>query len=177
MKTILEPAAFEVMQIASERQERFSKLDTEEKQILNNRACVKKGLYLSLLCIMLLTACSRYPAYSKASVSGDEVTIDVLSLEADVPRFFTYSSGLKNINFFVIKIDNEVFSFLDACFSCKSDLGYTFSNGHFTCKECGIKYSVSEVKNGLGSCYPIRIPGKLKDGKYYIPLVALQKPA
>ncbi len=136
----------------------------------------KRGFYLALLCIILLTACSKHTTYPKATVSGDEVTIDVLSLKPDAPRFFTYNSGNKNINFFVIKIDNEVLSFLDECVSCKSNLGYTFSHGHFTCKECGTEYSVSEVKNGIGTCSPIRIPGTLRDGKYYIPILKLQEP-
>ncbi|MGO9377031.1 MAG: Fe-S-containing protein [Dissulfurispiraceae bacterium] len=137
----------------------------------------KKGRYISLLCIILLTACSEHTPYSKAPVSGDEVSIDALSLKPDIPRFYTYNFGNKHINFFVIKIDNEVLSFFDACLSCKSRLGFTFSKGHFTCKECGTEFSVSEVKNGIGTCYPIRIPGKLRDGKYYIPILELQKSA
>ena len=103
------------------------------------------------------------------------MTIDALSLKPNVLRFFTYNNGNKNINFFVIKIDNDVISFLDACSSCKSRLGYTFGNGQFTCKECGVEYSVSEIKNGIGTCHPISIPGKLMDGKYYIPVMELQK--
>lgn len=177
MKTTLDTAAFEVMQNTSIRLKRFSKMHTVNKQILNNRAFAKKGLYLLLLCLMLLAACSKSTTYSKAPLSGEEVTIDTLSLQPDIPRFFTYSSGNRNINFFVIKIDDEILSFLDECISCKSHLGYTFSNGHFTCKECSMEYSVSEVKNGIGSCYPIRLPGKLRDGKYYIPILELQKSA
>ncbi len=138
---------------------------------------VKKGLYISLLFIIILTACSKHTPYSKAPVSGDAVTIDALSLKPDIPIFYTYNFGNKNINFFVIKIDNEVLSFFDACLSCKSRLGFTFSKGQFTCKECGTEFSVSEVKNGVGSCYPIRIPGKLQDGKYYISILELQKSA
>ncbi len=104
-----------------------------------------KGIpYLAMLCIMLLAACSKHTIYSKAPVSGEEVNIDVLSLKPDVPQFFTYDSGNENINFFVIKIDNEVLSFLDKCVSCKSKVGFTFSSGHFTCKECGTAYSVME---------------------------------
>ena len=177
MTTDNETTASEVMQNTPIRLKGFSRMHTVKKQILNNGAFAKKGLYLLLLCLMLLAACSKHTSYSTALVSGEEVTIDALSLQPDVPRFFTYSSGNTNINFFVIKIDNEVLSFLDECVSCKSHLGYTFSNGHFTCKECSMEYSVSEVKNGIGSCYPIRLPGKLQDGKYYIPILELQKSA
>jgi len=137
----------------------------------------KSRLHIVLLGIMLLAACSQPAAYSKAPVSGEDVTIDVQSLQPGIPQFFTYSSGNKNINFFVIKIDNEVLSFLDACLSCETKLGYTFSNGHFTCKECGIEYSVSEIKSGIGSCYPIRLTGTLRAGKYYISVLELKKSA
>ena len=156
-------------------QNRLSKLSTENKQILNNRALAKKGLHLLLLCIMLIASCSKPTDYTKAPVSGEDVTIDAQSLQPEVPQFFTYSAGNKNINFFVIKIDNEVLSFLDACLSCESKLGYTFSSGHFTCKECGIEYSVAEIKNGIGSCYPIRLPGNLRAGRYYISVSELKK--
>lgn len=177
MNTIHESAVFEVMPNTTMRQNLLSKLGTGKKQILNNRAFAKKGLYLLLIFIMLLAACSKPTTHSKAPVSGEDVTVDAFSLKPDTPQFFTYSSGNKNINFFVIKIDNEVLSFLDACLSCESRLGYTFSNGHFTCKECGIEYSVSEIKNGIGSCYPIRLLGRLRDGKYYISVLELRKSA
>ncbi len=159
------------------RQNRLSKVGTEKKQILDNRAFAKKGFYLLLIFILFLAACSKPTEYPKALASSEDVIIDTLSLQPDTPQFFTYSSGNKDINFFVIKIDNEVLSFLDACLSCESKLGYTFGNGHFTCKECGIEYSVSEIKNGIGSCYPIRLPGTLRAGKYYISVLELKKSA
>jgi uncharacterized membrane protein len=175
MNPIQESAVFEVMPNTTIRQNRLSKVGTEKKQILNNRALAKKGLYLLLMFILLLAACSKPTAHPKAPVLGEDVIIDTLSLQPDTPQFFTYSSGNKNINFFVIKIDNEVLSFLDACLSCESKLGYTFSNGRFTCQECGIEYSVSEIKNGIGSCYPIRLSGTLRAGKYYISVLELKK--
>jgi uncharacterized membrane protein len=177
MNTIHELAVFEGMPNTTTGHNRLSKVGTENKQILHDRAFAKKGLYLLLMFIMLLAACSKPAAYSKAPVSGEDVTIDAQSLQPGIPQFFTYSSGNRNINFFVIKIDNEVLSFLDACLSCETKLGYTFSNGHFTCKECGIEYSVSEIKSGIGSCYPIRLTGTLRAGKYYISVLELKKSA
>lgn len=178
MNILLAPASSIIVQNARLQQKGFSTMATRAGQILKNTTFINEGICLVLLSILLfLTACSKTPAYSKAPVAGDEVTVDALSLKPDVPQFFNYHSGNKNVNFFVIKIDNEVLSFLDACLSCKSNLGYSFSNGRFTCKECGTEYSVSEVKNGIGTCYPIRIPGKLRDSKYYIPISELQKPS
>ena len=177
MNRIDKLALFGGMPNTTTRKNRLSKVSTEKKQMLNNRALAKKGLHLLLLGIMLIASCSKPTAYPKAPVSGEDVTIDAQSLQPGIPQFFTYSSGNRNINFFVIKIDNEVLSFLDACLSCESKLGYTFSNGHFTCKECGIEYSVAEIKSGIGSCYPIRLPGTLRAGKYYISVSELKKSA
>jgi hypothetical protein len=117
MNTIHEQA-FEGMQNATIWQKRFSRVDTGKKQRLNNRAVAKNGLYLLLMFILLLAACSTPTAYPKAPVSGEDVIIGTLSFQPDTPQFLTYSSGNKNINLFVIKIDNEVLSFLDACLSC-----------------------------------------------------------
>ena len=126
------------------------------------------SLFASLLFIMLLSSCTKDSAYPEAQSNGTEVVIDANSLKPDAPQFFTYHSDGKEIGFFVIRIDGELFSFLDACLSCSPRRGFSFSNGYFTCTVCGTRYSVAEVKHGIGGCYPIRAPGKLRDGKYYI---------
>jgi uncharacterized membrane protein len=131
--------------------------------------------FVSLMFIALLSSCITDSAYPEAQSNGTEVVIDATSLKTDVPQFFTYHSAAKKINLFVIKTDGDVLSFLDACLSCSPRRGFSFSNGYFTCKVCGTRYSVAEVKRGIGGCYPIKVPGKLRDGKYYIDISVLRQ--
>ena len=134
----------------------------------------KTLLFVSLLFIVLLSSCAKNSAYPEAPSNGTEVVIDATALKPDVPQFFVYHAANRNINLFVIKIDGEVLSFLDACLSCSPRRGFSFSNGYFTCKVCGTKYSVVEVKHGIGGCYPIRVPGKHINGKYHIDISSLK---
>lgn len=137
---------------------------------------MNKFLLLALILIAaLLLSCAKESAYPEAPVSGAEIVIDTLPLKPDLPQYFTYLGPDRKINLFVIRIDDEVLSFLDACLSCTPRRGFAFSDGYFTCKVCGTKYSVSEVKHGIGGCYPIRIPGELKGDKYHIKISSLAK--
>ncbi len=66
-------------------------------------------------------------------------------------------------------------SFLDACASCYTHKrGYQSDEGRVTCRECGMKFSIHQLEKGLGSCYPINIEGRVEDGKYLIPVAALE---
>ena len=95
-----------------------------------------------------------------------------------MPVFFTYSYKRRNINFFVLKHDGKVLSFLDACARCYPErLGYRFEGGRFICRECKMGYSVEDIEKGAGSCHPIRLKGELRDGVYRIPLSEIEKHA
>jgi uncharacterized membrane protein len=128
--------------------------------------------------VLLLTfifSCAKNSDYPEAPSDGTVVVVDASSLKPEIPLFFTHYSANKKIRFFVIRIDGEVYSFLDACLSCNPKLGFSFRDGYFTCKVCGTKFSVAEIRHGIGGCYPIRVPGKLMGGKYYIEISSLQK--
>lgn len=134
-----------------------------------------KFLYSALLFLFLIS-CSRQPVYPVPAVEGSDVAIDAATLEPDVPKFYTYHYRNKNINFFVIKTNGKILSFLDACINCyPAKLGYRFDSGHLICKKCSVRYSVSEVEKGFGGCFPIRISGRLQEGKYLIAVSALQR--
>ena len=61
---------------------------------------------------------------------GPDVAVEVKSLVPDVPAFFTYYYRGKKINFFVMKVDNGVLSFLDACAHCyPAKSGYRYEGG------------------------------------------------
>lgn len=134
-----------------------------------------KLLYIALS-LLFLISCSRQPVYTVPAIEGMDIVIDTGTLEPDIPRFYTYNYHNKNINFFVIKINGKILSFLDACANCyPAKLGYRFDSGYIICKRCSVRYSVSDVEKGFGGCLPIRISGHLKDGKYLIPVSVLQR--
>jgi uncharacterized membrane protein len=136
----------------------------------------RTAAFFLLLCFVFCVSCTRPAAYPDAPIQGKEVVIDATALAPDMPTFFTYRNNGAAINFFVVKNGDEVFAFLDACRSCKPRLGYTSRDGFIICKVCGTRYSIAALKNGIGGCYPIRISGKNKNGKYSISISELQKP-
>jgi uncharacterized membrane protein len=138
-----------------------------------------RKLLIPLACLVLLsTACSRQPAYPPPVISGKDAVVDVSTLKQEVPRFFTYRYQGKRISFFVIKLGDKVVSFLDACASCyPHKRGYRCEDGSMVCRACGLKFPVYKLGKGLGGCYPIRIEGRIENGKYLIPLAALEAEA
>lgn len=70
-----------------------------------------------------------------------------------------------------MNIDGKILSFFDACERCyPKKLGYRFDNASIVCRACNIRFPLSEVEKGIGSCAPIKLGGYVKDGKYFIPV-------
>ncbi|HUO78461.1 MAG TPA: Fe-S-containing protein [Thermodesulfovibrionales bacterium] len=127
-----------------------------------------KVLILSFI-LSFLPACSEQPSYPAPLQMGKDVVVDISRIPSEVPEFFTYHYHGKKINFFVVKANNAFLSFLDACVSCYAEKrGYRFDGGYVICRACNLKYPVSEIERGFGSCYPIRLQGHVQNGKYYI---------
>jgi uncharacterized membrane protein len=106
------------------------------------------------------------------------VVIDTKTLGNEKPVFFTSHYHGKKINFFVFRTGEKVLSFLDACASCySSKLGYHSENGSVICRKCDLRYSLSNIEQGFGNCFPIAIEGYLRDGEYRIPVSRLQEAA
>ena len=77
--------------------------------------------------------------------------MDAAALKPEVPQFFTYQYQGKNISFFVIKMDQKVISFLDACASCyPHKRGYRCDDSSVTCRACSMKFSLYKLEKGLG---------------------------
>jgi uncharacterized membrane protein len=141
--------------------------------IFRRHPLVFKPFILATLLICL--SCSKQQSYPAAPQIGSNIVIDVTSLPLEVPTFFTYHFQGKNINYFILNLQGSVSSFLDACTSCYSfKQGYRCENGSIVCRHCDLKFSVYKLKQGLGSCFPIKIEGKMENGKYLIPLALLQ---
>lgn len=154
------------------------------------RLCVSVSWWLSgdmragvrtfcLICLMLpLLSCSKAPVYPEAPRAGEYLVVDVSSLSTEIPEYFTYHHNGKNVNFFVIKIGDSVFSFLDACAVCYPQRkGFSFDKGYFVCRACNVRYSVTQIEKGIGGCFPIRISGDLRDRNYFIAASTLQDAA
>ena len=137
------------------------------------------GLVLSAFLVFLVPSpCSRNTPYPLAHQEGSSIVIDASNLEPEVPKFYSYRSRNKNVNYFALRIQRKVLSFLDACASCYSHKrGYGYADGHVTCRACSLKFSVNQLEKGLGGCYPVRIDGRLENGKYLIPVATLENAA
>jgi uncharacterized membrane protein len=101
--------------------------------------------------------------------------IDAADLDPEIPKFHTLRHEGRNISYFVIKIRGKVLSFLDACASCyPHKRGYRYDDGSVTCRYCNMNFSIYGLERGLGGCYPIRIEGRMENGKYLIPRKTLE---
>lgn len=128
--------------------------------------------------LLLCSSCSRQPIYPSAPQSGPDIVINIKDLKPEIPLFFTYRFQGKTINYFVLNIQGKVSSFLDACASCYSyKRGYRCDDGTIECRHCDMKFSVYKLEKGLGSCFPIKIEGRLENGKYVIPVAVLEAEA
>ncbi len=139
----------------------------------------EKLILSSLFCVIALltcSSCSRQKSYPSAPRIAQDIVIEVSGLEPDVPKFYSYQFHAKSISYFILKIDDRVSSFLDACASCYTHKqGYRYEDGVVICRYCNMKFPVNALKKGLGGCYPIQIEGRMDKGNYRIPVATLEK--
>jgi uncharacterized membrane protein len=134
-----------------------------------------KILFIVLFVFLSLISCTKQPVYPEPLRIGTEMAVEMNELQGEIPKYFTYHYRGKNINFFVVKVGDRVISFFDACASCyAARRGYRFDNGYFFCRACNERYSTAEIEKGVGSCFPIRLDGYYAQGKYFIPVSALE---
>ena len=145
-------------------------------------AAGRLGVFIPFLLLTLAlfpaASCSRQPEYPQAPQSGPNIVIDAATLEPDVPTFYRYPFHGRNISYFALKIDGNVLSFLDACASCYGHRqGYRYEDGAVVCRYCSVRFPVYKLEKGLGSCYPLKIEGRMENGKYVIPVALLEAEA
>jgi len=140
-----------------------------------------RGLYTLLplfAVIIIIAACTSQPRHPAPARNGENVVIEVNSLQPGTPKFFTYHYNNKYISFFVLRLKSGIQSYLDACASCYTHkMGYRDENGAVTCRFCNQRFSVSQLDKGLGGCYPIKIEGRIEKGQYLIPIAKLEAEA
>ena len=135
-------------------------------------------LLIASLMLFNLPACSRQISYPSPVQIGSNIVIDMSSLELEVPKFYTYRFQDKKVNFFVIRKEDRPLSFLDACSSCyPHKQGYRCEDNAVICRYCNVRLPISKLEKGIGSCYPIKIEGRMQNGKYMIPVDTLEKAA
>jgi uncharacterized membrane protein len=107
-----------------------------------------------------------------------EIVLDISAIPPEIPQFYTYRSRGKDVNFFVIRLQDRVLCFLDACLTCyPRKLGYRYEDGFVTCRACDTRYSIYKLEKGIGGCYPIRFEGRQEHGKYLIARATLDRQA
>lgn len=113
-------------------------------------------------------SCARTPVYPEVRPQGGAVRIALRDLPEKTAVFKTYYDRERGINYFVLKVNDKAESYFDACAKCyPKRLGYRIEGGRLGCRACDVKYSPENLKEGLGTCYPIRLPGKV-EGEFYI---------
>jgi uncharacterized membrane protein len=122
---------------------------------------------LSVL-IFLFFSCSKMPVYQEASFDGTVVRVPLKELGEKKPVFYTFHADKHNINYFVVKVDGYYQSYFDACAKCyRKRSGYRPAGDRIICRACDVNYSVYDLKEGIGSCYPIKLEGRV-EGDFYI---------
>ena len=83
--------------------------------------------------------------------------------------------GAKPVSFFVIRYQDKVLSYFDACANCyQRKMGYGYEKGFVVCRSCGTTYSIYKLDKGLGGCYPFALSGTVQNGTYRIPIASVE---
>ena len=129
----------------------------------------RHGLTLGFLLVVLasLASCSSQQRFPSPPVQGDSIVVSLASLPLEVPQFYSYRTKGTLVNFFIIRMQDRVLSFLDACLTCyPRKLGYASHEGFVVCRACDTHYSIYKLEKGIGGCFPIRIEG-IREGDSY----------
>ncbi len=129
-----------------------------------------------LFLLIAVASCARPLAYPEAPLDGQDIAIKISALQPGIPQYYSHSFDGAKINFFVLKMEDRVISFFDACTKCyHQKRGFGFESGSVVCRACNERYPLTVIEDGFGSCYPIKFEGILKDGRYLIPAAELKK--
>jgi len=147
-------------------------------KISGNSIIWRTILLTSALFYLLLNSCSRQTVYPPAPQSGTDVVIEVAALRPEVPKFYTYHYQGKNISFFLLKVQDRVLAFFDACASCyPHKQGFSYENDCVACRYCAMQFPVRKLEQGIGGCYPIKLEGRNENGQFRIPVKSLEAAA
>lgn len=119
--------------------------------------------------ILILSACSNGHVYQEAPFNDSKLIIDTNILEEGIPVFYTLRHNGRHINYFILKTGNDVQSYFDACAKCyPQKKGFRYEDRGLVCNLCNVRHSIHTLKEGEGSCYPMKLKGILKGNVYEI---------
>lgn len=126
--------------------------------------------------VFMHPGCSKAPSYPTPPIKEEGMIINVGSLNDADSSFFSVEMDGTTVRFFVLKISNNVEAYFDACQKCYRDtVGYRTEGASVVCRSCGVTYPLDQLKEGIGSCRPVPVPGILRGNRFIIPLDELRK--
>jgi len=142
---------------------------TRIKGEITNVRALNKILFTSIitasafLLMAAMPACSGKPKGEPIAPKDGVFSIDAKSIGAGDVRFFSYSSGGKDIVFFVARSDTGVIkAAFDACVTCyPNKKGYRQEGDSVVCIFCGNRFRLEELNKGIGNCIPIALNFRL----------------
>lgn len=125
--------------------------------------------------VFALVSCARKPEYPEARASGDEIRFSINALNEGEPVFHSIEHDGTRIDYLVLKINNRVESYFDACAKCSPrKLGYRVEGDRLVCVACGRQHPLDDLR-GVGSCHPIALEGRVEGDSYVIDKAAIIK--
>ena len=97
--------------------------------------------------------------------TGSQILIPTSEVETTA-KFYSYDSNGVEINYFIVKGDDEVihaaFDACDVCYDAKQ--GYRQDGDVMTCLNCGLTFPIEELgeSNTGGGCWPSYLPIKIE---------------
>ncbi|MEJ2697077.1 MAG: Fe-S-containing protein [Candidatus Sulfobium sp.] len=135
-----------------------------------------KFLIIPAVLATLLLSCSKSIPYHDLPFDGQSVSIDITGVRENQPEFYSVVVDGKKLSFFIVRINGEIQSYFNACARCyPRKLGFNPDGGDMRCRSCNAKYPLDELKEGIGSCCPIRLKGIEKKNTYVIARESLLK--
>ena len=126
-------------------------------------------IFLILVSASLLSSCSDRSSFKQISLDGPRAEVDTKNLINNQPEFYSVNIGGRSVSFFVVMINGEAQAYFNACTTCAPrKLGFRFKDGGVICRTCNVSYPVDTLKDGIGSCYPIKLNGTRENDKYVI---------
>lgn len=118
---------------------------------------------------VLAASCNQRPGHGFVAAHDGKITVDVSELKVGSPAFFSTELDGCKVDFFLVRTDGEIRSYLDACRKCYIyGKGYEAMEGYVVCGFCNVKYPVDEIASGIGSCVPVYLKGRSENGSWVI---------
>jgi uncharacterized membrane protein len=132
---------------------------------------------LVALALALASLASQAHAFSffggpkEVKAKAGAVTLSLSEVSDGKAHFFTYKTGGKDVQFFVIKSrDGVVRTALNACDVCfREKKGYTQEGDTMKCNNCGMRFHSNKIMEVKGGCNPSPVNRTLSANSVSIP--------